>query len=85
MILYVTPLITIGIVALTVAVRLAVAVRVVSNPPMFAFPVTAREVRVPTEVMLGCAAVVNEPPKVVEVSPPLTASDARVPTEVIFG
>ena len=37
----------------------------------FIFPVTPRDVRVPTLVMLGCAAVERVPVKVVEVNVPI--------------
>ena len=60
-------------------------------------PLTANEVNVPTEVMLGCAAVVNVPvssdaPTVPElaytlpaITFPVTVALVRVPVLVIFG
>jgi hypothetical protein len=64
---------------------------------MIALPLVFNEVRVPTEVIFGCAAVVNVPvnreaPMVPEfaytfpaVAFPVTASDVSVPTDVILG
>ena len=58
-----TPLTTIGIVAVMVAVVFAVAVCVVTRPPILALPVTFRETKEPTLVILGCDAVASVPEK----------------------
>ena len=66
------------------------------TPPAVTFPVTDKLVNVPTEVMFGCAAVVNVPPNVVALTSfvaltlfalalPVTANDDKVPTLVMFG
>ena len=59
------------------------------------FPVTANDDNVPTDVTLGCAAVVKEPATVVKspnepdtlpvVTLPVTANEVRVPVDVMFG
>ena len=59
-------------------------------------PSTLNDDSVPTDVMFGCAAVVNvpatkfavtrlPPPTLPAVTLPVTANDVNVPTEVIFG
>ena len=47
---------------------LAITAVVAFKLPTFALPVTASEVRVPTEVMFGCAAVVTVPAVVAAVA-----------------
>jgi len=62
---------------------------VVLKLPLVTLPVTAKLVSVPTEVILGCAAVVNVPTMLVplrlpEVMLPVTANAPKVPTVVIL-
>jgi hypothetical protein len=47
--------------------------------------VTPSDVRVPTDVILGCAGVMSEPVSDVRFEIPVTLRDDRVPTLVIFG
>ena len=61
--------------------------------PLVVLPVTVRLLNVPTEVMLGCAAVVTVPAVVAEPAEPLTepvmvddtVNELNVPTEVMLG
>ena len=41
--------------------------------------------RVPTDVMLGCAAVTKEPVSYVRLERPVTLSDVRIPVLVMLG
>ena len=61
---------------------------VLTLPPTI-LPLTLNDVRVPTEVILACAAVANDPVKFVpDMLPPamlpVTFNEVRVPTEVIL-
>ena len=48
-------------------------------------PVTSNDPSVPTEVILGCAAVVSVPVNNEPETVPVTSNDVSVPTEVILG
>lgn len=78
-----------------VTVPLSVDVPVTDRLPTVIAPETPNDVNVPTEEMLGCAAVDKVPVRVVAVTVvpltlppeifPVTANDVNVPTEVMLG
>jgi hypothetical protein len=47
--------------------------------------VTPSDVRVPTDVMLGCAGVMSEPVSEVRLEVPVTLSEVRIPVLVMLG
>ena len=51
----------------------------------FELPETFRLVKIPVDVMFGCAAVMSEPVRAVRFETPETFTDDKVPTEVMFG
>jgi hypothetical protein len=53
--------------------------------PILDADVTLRDVRVPTDVILGCAGVIREPVRAVRFDTPVTLRDVRIPVLVIFG
>ena len=53
--------------------------------PILDADVTLRVVRVPTDVILGCAGVIRVPVSAVRFETPVTFSDVRIPVLVIFG
>ena len=53
--------------------------------PILDAAATLRDVRVPTDVILGCAEVMRDPVSDVRFETPVTFSDVRIPVLVIFG
>ena len=47
--------------------------------------VTSSDVRVPTEVILGCAGVMSDPVRAVRFEMPVTLREVRIPVLVMFG
>ena len=70
---------------MAIPTRFATELTVSVLESMFTFPVTVKEPKAPTLVMLGWAAVCIVPVRVDAVTPAVTAREDKVPTLVMLG